>query len=129
MTAVLVAVLVTGLSTHGVGPRPVVGAPPGDTVTVRLTNELRYVPDRITVKSGTTVVWKNASVLVHSVTDDPAKATVDGSSALPSGAKPFDSGLLDPEHTFRHTFTVKGTYRYFCIPHEGAHMWGTLIVQ
>ncbi len=98
-------------------------------VTVRLTDRLRYEPGVITVKAGTTVVWENASVLVHTVTDDPARATVEGSTSLPDGADPFDSGLMNPGAAYRHTFTVPGTYRYFCIPHEGAKMWGTVVVE
>lgn len=36
---------------------------------------------------------------------------------------------MDPKTTFEHTFAVPGTYRYFCIPHEGAKMQGTVIVR
>jgi plastocyanin len=48
---------------------------------------------------------------------------------LPKAASAFDSGNLDPKETFEHTFDVPGTYRYFCIPHEGTKMYGTVIVE
>ena len=97
--------------------------------TVRATDRLTFEPATVTIPAGGTVEWRNASVLVHTVTDDPALSTVEGSAALPEGAEGFDSGDMAPDATFTHTFTVPGTYRYFCTPHEGAKMWGTVVVQ
>lgn len=54
---------------------------------------------------------------------------IEGSVKLPDGAETFDSGVLDPEQIFTHTFKVSGTYQYFCIPHEGAKMFGWIIVE
>ena len=95
---------------------------------VGMTNSLKFDPDTVRIKVGETVRWKNSSLLVHSVTGDPTKETKESSVSLPDGAKPFDSGLMDPEQTFEHTFTVAGTYQYFCIPHE-AMMTGVVIVE
>ncbi|HMB98587.1 MAG TPA: plastocyanin/azurin family copper-binding protein [Balneolaceae bacterium] len=97
-------------------------------VTVEMTNQLTFKPDTVTIEKGETVLWKNTSLLVHSVTADHDKKTEPESVALPEGAEPFDSGLMDPEEEFSHTFTVKGTYTYFCIPHEAA-MRGVVIVE
>ena len=96
--------------------------------TVDMTNTLTFDPDTVRVQVGETVRWVNGSVIVHTVTADPDEATTDESVRLPEGAAPFDSGTLDPEARFEHTFEVPGTYRYFCIPHEGAKMYGTVIV-
>jgi plastocyanin len=96
---------------------------------VELTNTLTYSPLSVTIAVGETVEWRNTSLMVHTVTADPSKATVDGSVILPSRAQPFDSGNLNPQATYRHTFRTRGTYRYFCIPHEGTRMRGTVIVQ
>ncbi|GAB4362489.1 MAG: hypothetical protein Kow0060_18760 [Methylohalobius crimeensis] len=98
-------------------------------VVVEMTNTLKFVPEKLTVPVGTTVEWRNASVLVHTVTADPEKAARPESAALPDGAAPFDSGSLEVDGTYRHTFTTAGTYRYFCIPHEGAGMVGTIVVR
>jgi len=102
---------------------------PTPAATVEMTNMLKFNPDTVQINVGETVKWKNTSLLVHSVTGDPSKASLDGSAKLPKGAKPFDSGMLDPKGTFTHTFTVSGTYQYFCMPHEGAKMYGWVIVS
>ena len=102
--------------------------PSADTVVVQLTNALTYVPDTVRIMTGGTVRWKNTSLLVHTVTDDDVKATLPGSAGRPGGAKPFDSGNLEPGGDFVHTFPVPGVYHYFCVPHEAAGMQGVVIV-
>lgn len=98
-------------------------------VTVKATDDLQFVPAKVTVRVGETVRWQSASVMVHTVTCDPAKAARPEDVTLPKGARRFDSGNIPPHGTFAHTFTVPGTYRYFCIPHEGADMLGEVIVE
>jgi len=96
--------------------------------TVEMTNSLNFNPDTVVIQTGETVQWKNTSLLVHTVTGDPSQETMEISATLPEGARPFDSGNLDPNETYEHTFTVPGTYGYFCIPHEAA-MRGIVIVK
>jgi len=98
-------------------------------VTVGMTNTMKFDADTVRINVGDMVEWKNSSLLAHSVTGDPAESSVEGSAVLPDGAKPFDSGMMDPEETFTHTFEVPCTYQYFCIPHEGAEMFGWVIVE
>ncbi|WIV66942.1 cupredoxin domain-containing protein [Natrialbaceae archaeon AArc-T1-2] len=87
-----------------------------------------FVPDEYEVTVGETVVWKNTSGSLHTVT------AYEGS--IPDGAEYFASGGydseeeareawhddfgggFDPDALFEHTFEVPGTYSYFCIPHE-----------
>jgi len=97
--------------------------------TVEMTDTLKFAPAKLTITAGETVEWRNTSVLAHTVTADPAQATLADSVRLPEGAEPFDSGMLDQDERFRHTFDTPGTYRYFCIPHEGAKMIGTVVVE
>ncbi len=104
-------------------------APPPPTATVTMTNMLDFAPDTLYIEPGTEVTWENTSLLVHTVTADPEEASVEGSVVLPEGAEPFDSGKMDPEETFTHVFNEPGTWRYFCIPHEGTKMVGTVIVE
>ncbi len=99
------------------------------TATVGMTNTLRFTPPTLTVHVGDTVVWKNDSALAHTVTDVPKLASTASDASLPMGAKPFNSGYLNPGKSYVHTFTVPGTYRYFCIPHEATGMVGTVIVE
>ena len=64
-----------------------------------------------------------------SVTCDPSKARDAAAHvALPAGAEPFDSGTVKAKGAYRHTFTVAGRFRYFCIPHERMGMVGEVEV-
>ncbi len=83
------------------------------TVVVQL-GEHFFDPSSITVKVGTTVIWRNNGQQVHDV------HARDGS---------FDSPLLNPGNTFTFTFTKPGLYRYYCIPHEGDGMIGQVEVR
>jgi plastocyanin len=95
---------------------------------VSMTDALRFEPASLTIAKGTTVTWRNSSQTIHTVTDEPTKASNKADAALPSGAQPWDSGNLNPGQTFSHTFDTPGTYKYFCIPHEMAGMTGTIVV-
>lgn len=123
----LIIILTGLLSIFGFWSSVEISTPDPD-VTIEMTNQLSFKPDTVTIKRGDTVLWKNTSLLVHSVTADHDKKTKPESVALPEGAEPFNSGLMDPEEEFSHTFTVRGTYTYFCIPHEAA-MRGVVIVE
>lgn len=97
-------------------------------VTVRMTDGLQFVPARIKVRSGTTVVWRTTGSVSHTVTTIRAKATNKADARVPSGAKAWDSGFVGRGRSYSRRLTVPGTYRYFCIPHEGARMVGTVVV-
>jgi plastocyanin len=96
---------------------------------VQLTDDNRYSPSTLTVAKGTSVTFQNVSTMVHTATDDPAKAVNKSDAVLPEGAPAWDSGLLQPGQSWTHTFDAVGTYHYFCIPHETLGMLGTITVQ
>ncbi len=96
---------------------------------VAMNDQLRYTSETVRIRTGQAVRWTNTSSLIHTVTADPSKANNANSVVLPSGARPFDSGDLRPGDVFTHPFSEPGTYRYFCIPHEGAGMVATVIVS
>ena len=76
-----------------------------------------FQPASITINVGDTVTWVNNE-------DRPHTATADDGS--------FDSGTLELNGQFSHTFTTAGTFTYFCEFHGGAGgqgMSGTVIVQ
>lgn len=98
-------------------------------VTIGMTNTMKFTPDTVSIEAGQTVKWENTSLLAHSVTGDPDLSTVQGSVELPNSAEAFNSGILNPEETYIHTFKEPGTYQYFCIPHEGAKMYGWILVS
>ena len=88
-----------------------------------------FDPVEVTIKKGDSVEWRNRAIIPHTVTCDPAKAKKPESTALPAGAKAFDSGVLKQDQTFKQRFTVAGTYKYFCIEHEAMGMIGRVIVE
>jgi plastocyanin len=71
-----------------------------------------FVPGRVQITAGTTVVWRNDDQLIHTVT---------------ANDKSFDSGLLQPGKTYRRTFDKPGQYPYYCIPHP--FMKGVVVVR
>ena len=99
-------------------------------VVVDMTGSLLvFQPATIKVKVGQTVMWKNSSSEVHTVTADPRVAVNAKDVELPKGAKQFDSGFLNPGKTYEQTFKTPGTYRYVCTLHEAQHMIGQIIVK
>jgi plastocyanin len=78
-----------------------------------------FSPASLTIQTGDTVVWRNNSFLQHTVTS--------GNSCSPTGL--FNSGVLDPDLEFSHTFTSTGSFNYFCIIHCLANMRGTVTVD
>jgi plastocyanin len=86
------------------------GAPAADA-KVQI-DQYAFLPQRITVKPGTTVTWTN---------DDDDSHTVASSSKL------FKSKALDTGDRFSFTFMTPGTYAYFCSVHP--YMTGTIVVE
>jgi plastocyanin len=102
---------------------------PAAAVTVRMTDDLTFEPARVAAHAGDTVEWKNTSSLPHTVTADARRAAEGKEVVLPPGAAPFDSGKIAPGGSYRHTFTVPGTYKYICVPHAAFGMAGEVVVQ
>jgi plastocyanin len=100
---------------------------PGGAV-VAMTDDFRFEPAAITIRAGQAVDWRNASHFVHTATDDPELAGQPGDALLPPGAEAFNSGEVQPGNSYRRVLTVPGSYRYFCIPHEGVGMLGRITV-
>lgn len=86
-------------------------APAGRTVRTGMKN-IHYLQPTMQIDVGTTVEWKNNDPLPHTVT---------------AANKSFDSGLIQPGRTYRHTFTKAGTFNVYCVPHP--FMKGTIVVK
>jgi len=109
---------------------PTTAAKAKPAVVVDMTGSLLvFEPAVIEIKAGQTVVWKNSSREVHTVTADPSQATNPEDVELPHGAQRFDSGFLNPTQNYEHTFRTPGTYRYVCTLHEVQRMVGQIIVK
>lgn len=106
------------------------------THTVDMTGDLTFEPDALTVSAGDTVVWENVSQTGHTVTayadGIPAEADyfASGGFATEQAARSaYPDGDIGGGATFEHTFSVPGTHEYFCVPHEGVGMTGTVEVE
>lgn len=102
--------------------------PPGIAQTVGMTFN-RFTEETVRIRVGETIQWRNTSPIGHTVTADPALVRNPANVQLPAGAQPFHSGNIPAGQVWQRTFTVAGTYRYVCRPHEGAGMVGTVIVE
>jgi plastocyanin len=71
-----------------------------------------FHPALLTVPVGTKVTWVNKGHKAHTVV---------------SNDKLFDSGLVNIDGEFSHTFDAPGTYLYHCAPH--AKMIGQIVVK
>ena len=113
-----------------------VGACSDEEPNVDMTAEHSFDPESISVEANQTVTFTNDSNESHTVT-----AYEDG---FLQGAEYFSSGdfsgedearanvaegLIRSGEGFNVTIGEPGTYSYFCIPHEGDGMIGTIVVE
>jgi len=100
-----------------------------NTVVVKMSDRpTMYVPDKLTIKVGTTVVWKNTGRSLHDVTTKSTSVQNINDIALPPDVKPFDSGFIPPGGSWSYPFSVPGHYEYTCVLHENDHMIGEITV-
>lgn len=118
---------VQSAATPGASPQPM--ATPAPVVTITLTPDFHFDPAEATIRAGQAVRWVNAGRSPQTVTGDPRLATDSSHALLPSGAQPWDSGVLNAGGAYVHVFDVPGNYAYFSIPQEQAGMVGRLVVQ
>jgi plastocyanin len=107
MIKVLTRLLVAGVAAaylHAAAPAS------AEEVAVKIGN-FTFGPQDLKVKAGTTVTWTNEDDIPHTV----VSPTV------------FRSKVMDTDGTFSFTFTIPGTYKYFCSLHP--HMTGIVIVE
>ena len=105
--------IATALAVMLLGAAAALAAQPAPAADAEIEiDQFAFVPQRITVKAGTTVTWIN---------EDDAPHTVASSNKL------FKSKALDTQDKFSFTFTTPGTYAYFCSVHP--HMTGVIVVE
>ncbi|HET7094098.1 MAG TPA: plastocyanin/azurin family copper-binding protein [Thermomicrobiales bacterium] len=107
---------------------PVAAAGPAPSATVELTPDFTFSPDKVSIKTGQAVRWVNQGRSPQTVTCDPARAQDKSLVQLPSGAQPWDSGVLNWGENFDHVFDTPGTYGYFSMPQEQKPMAGQVEV-
>lgn len=101
-------VLLLGGTTVGAAQR---GRKPA-THTVTMEGMV-FKPAALTIRAGDTVVWANKDIVEH--------------TATASAAKGFDSGMIAPGKSWKHTFAAKGSFDYVCKYHPT--MKGSLAIR
>lgn len=102
--AALVLICIAALSAAGAHAA-------GTTHTVRVEG-MKFIPERLEVAPGDTVVWTNKDFLPHSVTSTEARV---------------ESGDLAPDKSWRFIARKKGEMHYICRLHPV--MKGVLVVK
>ena len=105
---------------------------PGESAggnAVDMNDRLTFEPKQIEVSAGEEVTWVNIGKIGHTVTADKSKAADPSLISIPARTKEWDSGFVNEKESFSRTFDEPGTYRYICIPHQGAGMVGTVVVR
>lgn len=85
----------------------------GDSVTVEMKN-LKFAPQGIRVRPGTTVTWVNNDPVAHNVSQIESHF--------------LSQDVMEQGATFSFTVTAPGTYRYQCTFHH-PNMNGVVIVE
>lgn len=100
----------------------VAGPARAENATVQLVPGFRFEPAQVTIEVGESVTWVNSEGEVHSTTNG-------------TGYEDPEWGLLwdfwffsGPGEAFTYTFETPGVYPYFCFPHLGLGMVGTVTV-
>ena len=123
-------------ATTATGATGVAAAQEGQSKTVEMNDDLKFVPAELTIAPGTTVVWENVGSIVHSVTayedeipDEASYFTSGGFDAEQPARSAYPDSSIEGGGTYEYTFDTEGTFDYFCIPHETAGMTGSISVQ
>ncbi len=109
MKKIITLIAVAAAATLSTANLPADSKPKPEMVQI---DNFSFAPQTLTVRTGTKVTWVNKDDVPHTVT---------------STEKKFKSGVLDTDEQFSYTFSVPGTYAYFCTVHP--HMTGTIVVK
>ena len=126
------------LALSAAAPRAHADAPPA-THVVRMVMEgesARFDPATVTIRPGDRVRFVVASGAPHNVAFDPARTPADMQrllrAAMPDQMQPLSGKLLlaDGEsYTISFAGAKPGRYEFYCLPHVGMQMKGTLVVR
>ena len=81
-----------------------------------------FMPDTVKVKTGSVLTWFNNSNLPNNIVGIYKKSA--------SGTEiPVDSGIIQPNESWRYNFNDNGIFEYSCTIHSTDGMKGTIIVS
>eukprot|EP01026_Neomeris_dumetosa_P019338 TRINITY_DN177_c1_g1_i4.p2 TRINITY_DN177_c1_g1~~TRINITY_DN177_c1_g1_i4.p2 ORF type:complete len:156 (-),score=24.15 TRINITY_DN177_c1_g1_i4:125-592(-) len=86
---------------------------------------LVFVPAKASVKSGETITWINNKGFPHNIIFDEDEVP----SGVDADAISQEEYLNAPGETHVVKLTTAGTYNYYCQPHQGAGMAGSITVE
>ncbi len=84
---------------------------------------LAFEPSKVEISAGESVTWVNNKLAPHNVVFEKAPAGADA-DALSHKQLSFSPG-----ESFSQTFDTPGEYTFYCEPHRGAGMVGTVVVN
>lgn len=88
---------------------------------------LAFVPSQFSVAPGEKIEFKNNAGFPHNVVFDEDEVP---SGVNASAISMSEEDLLNgPGETYSVTLTEKGTYKFYCSPHQGAGMIGQVTVN
>ncbi|NJK28123.1 MAG: plastocyanin [Coleofasciculaceae cyanobacterium SM2_3_26] len=98
-----------------------------ETITITMgAGGLKYNPAKITAHPGDTIEWKIGQLPPHNVVFDPAKSADKNLAKQLSHQKTEIKGSFLTEVP---TDATPGSYSFYCTPHRGAGMVGTLTIE
>jgi len=112
MAAVRIVTTILLAACLGLGPGASTAEPAKRAVHTVTIDAMKYLPDRLTVRAGETVVWVNKDLFPHTVTE------VNGR---------FDSHEIKPNASWRYVAKKTGDFAYVCTLHPS--MKGALLVE
>ncbi|WP_392531439.1 plastocyanin [Nostoc sp. C117] len=104
-----------------------------ETYEVKLGSDkgmLAFEPKKLTIKPGDTIKWINNKVPPHNVVFDPGKNP--GQNKELAASLSHKKMLMSPGQKETTTFPADapvGEYTFYCEPHRGAGMIGTITVK
>ncbi|XP_065847995.1 plastocyanin A'/A'' [Euphorbia lathyris] len=88
---------------------------------------LAFVPNEFSAAAGEKIVFKNNAGFPHNVVFDEDE--IPGGVDATKISMPEEEYLNGPGEVYAVTLTEKGTYSFYCAPHQGAGMIGKVTVN
>ena len=124
MRITITTLTVAAIAALFISLQPAIGAT--TNVIVGFNGGLRFSPTNVLISAGDSVIWQWANTTPHSTTSGTNGVSGDD-NGVPSGL--WNSTVVSGiGHTFTNTFTVSGTYSYFCSLHASESMTGEVVV-
>lgn len=96
-----------------------------DPVSFVMENRNHFEPHIVHIAVGGTVTWVTQTGRHGVAAYHPDN---NRQRRIPNEASSWSSGPLTSGESFSQTFTVEGVYDYYCPPHEGVGMIGSIVV-